>query len=120
MTDIAERLRDWQDYEPIKKFASGLPPDLEEAVAEIERLQKDNKHWQVVASQGITIERELRVEIERLRGENERLRGHIYASNRPQPEEVERLRSELDLCERRLATSEELRTDLVAKLNERS
>ena len=63
---------------------------------EIERLQKDNKHWQAVASQGITIERELRVEIERLRGENEKLRGHIYASNRPQPEEVERLRIDND------------------------
>ena len=34
-------------------------------------------------------------EIERLRGENERLRGHIYASNRPQPEEVERMRAAL-------------------------
>jgi len=41
-----------------------------EAADEIERLQKDNKHWQVVASQGITIERELRVEIERLRHAN--------------------------------------------------
>jgi ribosomal 50S subunit-associated protein YjgA (DUF615 family) len=70
LLSIAERLRDWQGYEPIKKFASGLPPDLEEAADEIERL----------------------------RGENERLRGHIYASNRPQPEDFERLRKLLDAC----------------------
>jgi len=70
MTDIVERLRDWQDYEPVKMFAAEMLPDLEEAAAEIERL----------------------------RGENERLRGHIYASNRPQPEEVERLRKLLDAC----------------------
>jgi len=65
MTDIVERLRDWQDYEPVKMFAAEMLPGLEEAAAEIERL----------------------------RGENERLRGHIYASNRPQPEDFERLRN---------------------------
>lgn len=37
--DIAQRLRDWQDYEPVKMFAAEMLPDLEEAAAEIERLR---------------------------------------------------------------------------------
>jgi hypothetical protein len=44
--------------------------------------------------------KEAAAEIERLRGENERLRGHIYASNRPQPEEVERMRAALQVINR--------------------
>jgi len=43
----------------------------EEAADEIERLQKDNKHWQEIASQRIGIERTLRIEIERLQDEVE-------------------------------------------------
>lgn len=35
--------------------------------------------------------------IERLREENERLRGHIYASNRPQPEDIEYVADRLRL-----------------------
>jgi len=40
MTDIAERLRDWQDYEPVKMFCAEMLADLEEAAAEIERLRE--------------------------------------------------------------------------------
>jgi len=36
--DIVERLRDWQDYEPVKMFAAEMLADLEEAAVEIERL----------------------------------------------------------------------------------
>jgi hypothetical protein len=39
---------------------------MERMQAEIERLKADNKHWQTIASQGIAIEHELRIEIERL------------------------------------------------------
>ncbi len=35
-------------------------------------------------------------EIERLRAENERLRGHIYASNRPQPEMIAEMLAALE------------------------
>lgn len=37
-------------------------------------------------------------EIERLRIENHNLHGHIYASNQPHPEDLERLRKLLDAC----------------------
>ena len=61
MSDIVERLRNPEPV-PFGAPRSGL---LDEAADEIERLRKDNKHWQAIASQGIAIEHELHSEIER-------------------------------------------------------
>jgi len=41
--------------------------DIHELRAEIEHLSNEAKKWQVLANQGIQIERELRAEIEQLR-----------------------------------------------------
>lgn len=38
MTDLIERLRDWQDYVPAKMFGGEILKDVSEAAAEIERL----------------------------------------------------------------------------------
>jgi hypothetical protein len=71
MTDIAKRLHAAtldKDNFPRMDSERQVPVGLaKEAKAEIERLQADNKHWQTIASQGIAIERELRIEVERLR-----------------------------------------------------
>lgn len=37
--DIAQDLRDWQEYEPVKAFAPEMIADLERAADEIERLR---------------------------------------------------------------------------------
>lgn len=80
MSDIVERLRS-----EAANWSATCGDLFGEAADEIERSRKEaDIAWAA--------------EIERLRGENERLRGHIYASNRPQPEDFERLRKLLDAC----------------------
>jgi hypothetical protein len=66
MTDIVERLRIAGDRVEGRPYS-----DMHEAADEIERLRADNKHWQTVASQGITIERELRAAVQRIDGIND-------------------------------------------------
>lgn len=50
MGDIAQDLRDWQDYEPVKAFAPEMLADLERGAAEIERLRAEKaKLWGLLA-----------------------------------------------------------------------
>lgn len=39
MSDLIERLRGWEDYEPAKMFGGEILKDIREAAAEIERLR---------------------------------------------------------------------------------
>jgi hypothetical protein len=63
--DIVERLRKQTMPEDVNR----LWAERNEAAAEIKRLRAESKHWQTIASQGVAIERELLIEIERLRKE---------------------------------------------------
>ena len=80
-----------------ERLRTGLAAKLSEMQSEIEQLRETlrstgaNRYWE-------SRWRDEKAENDKLRDENERLRGHIYASNRPQPEDLERLRKLLDAC----------------------
>lgn len=92
-----------------KRVRRGSFQTKEEAVAELQRIgvtksyrrrvSAERREYHVQASDADGFHHVLAArdtEIERLQSENERLRGHIYASDRPSLESVDKLRNEIE------------------------
>ena len=75
LTDILERLRAYNPPDRVLgKKQSQIATDIAEAAAEIGFLRREVERWQTLASQGITIEADLRKDALFLEREIERLK----------------------------------------------